>query len=631
MAEAIRHRGPDGSGVYADERVGLAHVRLSIIDLEGGAQPMANEEGSLRVVYNGEVFNFPTLREELESHGHRFRTRSDTEVLLHGYEEWGSGLPQRLNGQFAFAIYDRRTRSIFLARDRFGILPLFYALRDGDLYFASEIKALLASGEIAAALDPEGLDQVFTFWAALPPRTPFRGISTLEPGCCARWQGGRLAITRYYHVDFPEPAAEPSDALCRLDDLMRSAVGMRLLADVPVGGYLSGGLDSSAVCALASATSTEQLRTFSVAFDDPRFDESDHQRAAAGNAHSRHAVERISRSDIARVFPDVIRHAETPLLRTAPAPLYLLSRLTRRDGIKVVLTGEGADEVFLGYDLFKDTVVRLFCLRHPESRIRPRLFERLYPHEGAGARRGDFWAGYFLSSGSPGDPLFSHLPRFRPTCWIKDFYSPEFRHLLRDFDPLAELRAQLPANFAQWSPLGRAAYLELVTLLSPYLLASQGDRMAMAHGVETRVPFLDHRLFEFAAALPERSKLRGLREKDILRRWAPIALPRTVADRPKQAYRAPDVPPFVGPRPPEYAVELLQPASLRRTGIFDPQAVAGLLRRCQSGTATGTRESQALVGILSTQLWHHEFCERRSTAAPLPRASLRLTPKWEIA
>ena len=607
MAAAIRHRGPDGFGVYADSRVGLAHVRLSIIDLEGGAQPMANEDKNLLVVYNGEIFNFQELRRELEGHGHQFRTRCDTEVLLHGYEQWGPGLPRRLNGQFAFVIYDRRAQSIFMARDRFGILPLFYALKDGDLYFASEMKAILASGEIDAAVDPAGLDQVFTFWAALPPRTPFRGISALEPGTCARWQGGRLAIRRYYSIDFPAAEAESSDAVERLDQVMRSSVDMRMLADVPVGGYLSGGLDSSTICALASGLTDEQLRTFSVSFEDPRFDESDFQRAAASHAKSRHAVQRITPADIARAFPDVIRHTETPLLRTAPAPLFLLSRLTRQEGIKVVLSGEGADEVFLGYDLFKDTMVRLFCLRQPHSAVRPRLFERLYPNDGVGARRGDFWAHYFLGAGGAEDPLFSHLPRFRLTSWIKEFYSDEFRASLHDFDALGDLRDSLPPAFARWSPLARAAWLEMVTLLSPYLLASQGDRMSMAHGVESRIPFLDHRLFEFAASLPERSKLRGLREKDILRRWAPRVLPRAAADRPKQAYRAPDVPPFFGSRAPGYATELLQPSSLARTGIFDPQAVSGLLRRCRAGNATGIRESQALVGILSTQIWHQQF------------------------
>src|SRR5205807_8345537 len=293
MAAAIRHRGPDGFGLHADDRIGLAHVRLSVIDVAGGAQPMANEDGDVRVVYNGEIYNYLELRHELQLRGHVFRTRSDTEVLVHGYEQWGEGLLERLNGQFAFALHDRRTASLFLARDRFGILPLFYAERGGDLYFASEIKALLASGEIEAALDPAGLDDVFTFWAARPPRTPFRGVRALEPGCWAKWQAGRLSIRRWFDLDFPEPDAESPDALGRLDALLRSAVGHRLLADVPVGGYLSGGLDSSAVCALAAEASPAALRTFSVAFEDPRFDESSYQRAVAAAVTSRHAVQRI--------------------------------------------------------------------------------------------------------------------------------------------------------------------------------------------------------------------------------------------------------------------------------------------------------------------------------------------------
>jgi asparagine synthase (glutamine-hydrolysing) len=220
-----------------------------------------------------------------------------------------------------------------------------------------------------------------------------------------------------------------------------------------------------------------------------------------------------------------------------------------------------------------------------------------------------------MTGGSPDDPLFSHLPRFQLTARIKDFYSAEFRAGLGSFDPLAELRARLPAGFAAWSPLGRAAYLELTTLLSSYLLSSQGDRMAMAHGVEARVPYLDHRLFEFAAALPARSKLRGLREKDILRRWATGLLPPAVTRRRKQPYRAPDVPAFFAGRPPEYVEALLDPASLSRTGIFNPQSVAGLVRRCRAGRAEGFRESQALVAILSTELWHREFLD-----APAPRA-----------
>src|SRR3989454_766899 len=332
---------------------------------------MANEDGQVRIVYNGEVYNYRDLRRELEARGHVFRTRSDTEVLVHGYEQWGEAMLDRLNGQFAFAIYDRRMQSVFLARDRFGILPLYYAERDGDLYFASEVKALLASGEVDRGVDPEGLDEVFTFWGARPPRTPFRGVRALEPGCCARWGNGRLHVRRYYALDYPEAADQTPAALPALDELLRSAVGVR----------------------------------------------------------------------------------------PAPAPLYLLSRLTREHGIKVVLSGEGSDEVFFGYDLFKDTVVRLRCWQRPGSMRLPRLLDRLYPDLAPEVRKGAFWRGYFLSAGSPGDPLFSHLPRFGMTARIKDFYAEPFRASLRRFDPLAELRESLPPQFARWPPLGRTAYL----------------------------------------------------------------------------------------------------------------------------------------------------------------------------
>ncbi len=613
MAAALRHRGPDGFGCCASARVGLAHVRLSIIDVQGGAQPLGNEDGRVLVVYNGEIYNYVELRADLKGRGHRFRTRSDTEVLVHAYEEWGAPMLERLNGQFAFAIHDRRDDTVFLARDRFGVRPLFYSERNGDLLFASEIKALLASGEVPAAPDLGGLDEVFTFWAARPPRTVFQGVLSLEPGCFAVWRDGRLRVQRYYAIEYPEAREESPDTLASLDDLVRSAVGLRLRADVPVGGYLSGGLDSSITCAVAGAKSPHQLRTFSVTFEDPRLDEREFQLLVASQLRSRHAVQAIGAAEVARAFPAVVRHTETPLVRTGPAPLFLLARLTREHGIKVVLTGEGADELFLGYDLFKETAVRLFCLRQPGSRVRPRLFDRLYPYLGGRNRGGEFWRRFFLEAGPADDPLFSHLPRFRLTAQIKQFYSEDVQAALAGTDPLDELRASLPAAFPAWSPLNRAAYLEMVTLLSPYLLSSQGDRVSLAHAVEGRYPFLDHRLFELAARLPTRSKLRGLREKDILRRWARDVVPPAVLERPKQPYRAPEIPAFFTPEPIAYAAELLDQTSLTRAGLFDARSVAGLLRRCRAGTATGLRENQALVAILSTQLWHHQFMQ---TPAP---------------
>ena len=607
MTAALRHRGPDGQGTWVEESggVGLAHTRLSIIDVAGGAQPLANEDGQVVITYNGEVYDHVELARELEGRGHRFRTRSDAEAIVHGYEEWGDRVVERLNGQFAFAIVDRRRRRVLLARDRFGVRPLFYAIRNGTLWFASEVKAILAGGEVSTAPDLEGLDEIFTFWGTRAPRTPFAGIRQLEPGTLAVWRDDALRVERYYALDYPEMPVEPRDAVERLDAVMRSAVTLRMRADVPVGGYLSGGLDSSITCALATTESADVLRTFSITFDDPRLDESAYQRLVAAQVGSKHAIAHVSAGEIARVFPEVIAHTETPVVRTAPAPMFLLSRLARRGGIKVVLTGEGADELFLGYDLFKETVVRLFCLRQPRSAMRPRLFDRLYPylsHE----RGGTLWRKSFLEAGSPADPLFSHLPRMQLTSRIKEFYSHDVRSSLSAFDAAAELRDSLPASFARWSPVHRAAYLEMTTLLAPYLLSSQGDRMAMAHGVEGRFPFLDHRLFELAAALPVRSKLRGLHEKEILKRWARDVVPPAVTARHKQPYRAPDAPAFVDDEP-EYVTELLSDAAIARSGIFEPAAVAGLMRRARARRITSFAENQAFVAILSTQLWHEQF------------------------
>jgi len=618
MAAAIRHRGPDGYGFYVGQRVGFAHVRLSIVDIAAGSQPMTNEDGQIVITYNGEIYNHPELRRELEAAGHVFRTRCDTEVLVHGYEEWGVNVLQRLNGQFAFAIYDRNNETVFIARDRFGVRPLFYAQPHNAFYFGSEIKAILASGEVDAGIDPRGMDEVFTFWAARAPRTPFAGIAALEPGTYGIWKDGALWLRRYYELDYPEANAEPGDVIERLDEIMLRSVGMRLRADVPVGAYLSGGLDSSITASLAATASPHTLRSFSITFDNPRFDESEFQREVASDVGSIHAITAIGPNSIADSFPDVLWHTETPLLRTAAVPMYHLAKLTRDSGIKVVLTGEGADELFLGYDLFKEVQVREFCLRRRGSAWRERLLDRLYPDLMGQSRGGEFWRRFFLDAGPRSDPLFSHLPRFLLGSRIKDFYAPEFRAGIGGINVMAELRASLPARFFGWSSLNKAAYLEMTTLLASYLLSSQGDRMAMAHGVEGRFPFLDHKLYEFASALPTGSKLRGLKEKEVLRRWAARILPPRISARTKQPYRAPDAPSFFGANAPAWIADHLSGDAIRRVGIFSPTAVEGLVRRCNAGRVTGFRENQAMIGILSTQLWHNQFIEKTIDVAPLP-------------
>ncbi|MGH9347956.1 MAG: asparagine synthase (glutamine-hydrolyzing), partial [Vicinamibacterales bacterium] len=390
MAGALRHRGPDEFGVYRDQDAGLSHARLSIIDLASGQQPLANELGTVWISFNGEIFNYIELRDELEARGHRFRTRSDTEVIVHAYEEWGEEAFGRFNGQWAVALWDTVRAALVLARDAFGVRPLYVVEHDGRLYFASEVKALFAAApSLPRRFDPVGLDELFTFWTPVAPRTVFDGIEEVEPGTVRTYTrdgaGQRPPRVSSYTPGYPEDAAAGftgtlDEAVAAVRDGLEQATSLRMLrADVPVGSYLSGGLDSSLVAALGLRAKGAKFSTFSLRFDDPEYDETPFQRTMAEYLGSDHHEVLVSRRDIAAVFPDVIRHTERPVLRTAPAPLYLLSRLVRAAGIKVVLTGEGADEMLGGYDIFKEAKIRRFWAAAPGSRARPLLLKRLYP------------------------------------------------------------------------------------------------------------------------------------------------------------------------------------------------------------------------------------------------------------
>jgi len=634
MAGALRHRGPDGWGLAREAGAGLASTRLAIFDVPGGWQPMRGERGTL-LVYNGEVYNHPELRREL---GGDFHTTSDTEVVHRLLEREGAAALHRLNGQFALAWWEPAERRLTLVRDRFGVRPLYWAaLPDGGLAFASEAKALFASGEVAAVPDLVGIDEVFTTWGARAPRTAFAGVAQLPPGGLFVWQDGVvIAQRRWWAPDYDRDAPAARAAVGggsgersgsspaadgELADLLADAVRLRLRADVPVGTYLSGGLDSSLITALAQRASDHELRTFSVAFHDARYDERSFQQQVADALGTRHHVVEVGAREIADGFRAVVAHAETPLIRTAPVPLYLLAEATRARGITVVATGEGADELFWGYDLFKETALRELHAREPARA--EALLDRLYPYLDTPAeRRGPAWTRFFFEAGAASDPLFSHQPRIAATGVVRAFYRPEVAATLaraNGEDPLARLRAELPAGFARWSALERAAYLELTTLLEPNLLAAQGDRVAMAHGVEGRFPFLDHRVFAHSVALaPERKLGPGLREKAQLRALAQRLLPRAVAERSKQPYRAPEVAPFFGTHAPEWVEERLEARALDAVAIFDPARVTSLLRRCHTGKATGFREGMALVGILSTQVWHERFCARVGAGAAWP-------------
>jgi asparagine synthase (glutamine-hydrolysing) len=620
MVEALAHRGPDATGVYADAGIGLGHARLSVIDLEGGGQPIANEDGSVRVVLNGEIFNYLELRERLERGGHRFATRSDTEVLVHLYEDHGADMVHELNGQFAFALWDAPRRRLLLARDRLGIRPLFYTRAAGHLLFASEVKALFACPAVPRALAPRALGEIFTYWSTLGSGTVFAGIETLPPGCYLTLDEAGARTVRYWDWTFPAATApvitDAAEAAAELRALLVDAVRLQLRADVPVGAYLSGGLDSSAIVALIKHYTATPLRTFSLRFDEDEFDEGPYQQAMVAALGTHHTTLRCSRRAIGEAFPQTIWHAETPILRTAPTPLLLLSGAVRASGYKVVLTGEGADEVFAGYDLFKEAKIRRFWARRPDSAWRPRLLDRLYPYlrhspaaHAAFARRF-----YGRRLDTPAAPGFAHGPRWTTTQRTWQFFSADLRDTVRGWDPDTAIREILPAGFDGWRPLNRDQYVEAHTLLAGYLLSSQGDRMAMANAVEARVPFLDHRVVEFGSRLAPELKLRGLDEKHVLKRAVGDLLPEVIRRRPKQPYRAPDSASFFAAGAPlEYAAELLSERRLREAGYFDPAAVRRLVEKCRKGEAIGFADNMAFVGILSTMLVDQMFLRGTDT------------------
>ncbi|HLJ50806.1 MAG TPA: asparagine synthase (glutamine-hydrolyzing) [Bryobacteraceae bacterium] len=595
----LRHRGPDDTGLYVDGHVGLAHARLSIIDIDGGGQPMQTEDGSLAVTFNGEIFNYIELREELEGLGHQFRTRSDTEVILRMYQEFSDACVERFNGQWAFALWDRRIQRLLLSRDRFGVRPLYYTAAGNRFLFASEAKALFEYPEVERRIDIKALVQIFTFWVPLAPRTIFHGIQEIPPGHSVTVDKGGMRSYRHWTPHYTENTALNGDSGAQLLELLKSAVEQRLRSDVPVGAYLSGGLDSTLTAALIRRTATAPLKTFSVQFDDPEFDETPYQREAVAFLGTEHEEIRCTSADIGRVFPEVIRHTERPILRTAPAPLFLLSKLVHDRGYKVVLTGEGADEVFAGYDIFKEAKLRDFCARHPESHLRPLLYRRLYPYLPGLRAQSDAYRQAFFQTGE--DALFgSHISRWRMTSKLRLFLSESIRQELRDYDPYDDLRGQLPTEFPEWNWLNRAQHLEMTYLLPGYILSSQGDRVAMAHSVEGRFPFLDHRVAEFASRLPSHLKIRALREKYLLKTCARGLVPESIRRRPKQPYRAPEAAALTGT---EYVPELLSQDCIHKGGLFNAAAV----ERLTSKTLTGIGDNMAFVGILSTQILIDQF------------------------
>jgi len=611
MVAIMHHRGPDSFGFYTDDRVGLGHARLSIIDLKGGWQPIYNEDKAMCIIFNGEIFNYLELREDLLKKGHEFYTRSDTEVIVHLYEDRGVDCLKYLNGQFAFALWDRNNKRLFIARDRVGIRPLFYAFIDGSMIFASEIKALFTDNRVKREIDPFALDQIFTFWTTVPPRTAFKDIFELPAAHYMIIEDGNSKIKQYWDLDFTSNGSMTTEAEYaeQLRELLIESTRLQLRADVPVGAYLSGGLDSSVITTLIKKYTDTPLRTFSVTFSDEVFDESEYQREVIEYLNTDHSDIKCTYSDIGKIFPEVIWYTEKPILRTAPAPLFLLSRLVRASGYKVVLTGEGSDEILAGYDIFKETKVRRFLERYPDSKFRPLILKRLYPYLASSPVKSLKYAETFFRIDTNGYPAqyYSHIPRWVTTEKTKIFFSDHLKEELRGFKNTDELSLFLSDGCCKYDYLSQAQYIEAKTLLPGYILSSQGDRVAMAHSIEGRFPFLDHRVIEFCCKLPPHIRMNVLKEKYILKESMKDLLPASIIKRTKQPYMAPDSKSFFCGGALDYVQELLSEKYLQDTGYFNPKTVSMLIKKSKQSPILGFKDNMAIVGIISTLLLHDMF------------------------
>lgn len=615
MLQAVHHRGPEQLSGHVEGGVALGNARLKIVDLEGGTQPAVSHDPDVVVVFNGEIFNYLDVRDWLIAKGHPFRTRSEVETLLRLYLEIGTDLFRRIDGQFAIAIWDGQRKRLILGRDRVGIRPLFWTQDKGQIAFASEVKALREVPAVQLELDRQALLQTLRFWTVAGDTAAFRGVHQVPPGHYLVFepidQDPRLA--KYWDWPFPgdlEPLklADDEAYFQHFDQELRESVDRQRMADVPVASYLSGGIDSTVVAMCLGDLVPGRLRTYSVTFEDPEYDESSAQRKVIEHFGFDHESVHIQQGDVSDHFGQVVFHAETPLFRTAPAPLFLLSRRVNRDGVKVVTTGEGADEILLGYDLFREVAVRRFWARQPDSRWRGSLFRRLYAYlpQYRNPRYLNLLLDFYRSTLEDEDnPHYAMEVRWANGKALEVFLSPEMREVASSYDPVQHLDEWLPTGYQSADDIARAQWVEMQTLLANYLLSSQGDRMSMAHAVEGRYPYLDHHFIEFAARLPRRVKLRGLKDKFVLRHAFGDRIPREVRERPKVAYQAPDLKSFyVDGEAPEYVEELLSPDRIADVGLFDPQRVDQLVSKGRTSKLAriGMRDNMAFVLVLSTML-----------------------------
>ncbi len=585
MANTLAHRGPDDSGFYIDESLGFGFKRLSIIDLTSGNQPIYNEDRSVIVVCNGEIFNYKELRHVLESKGHRFYTYCDVEVLVHLYEEYGADFLNKLNGQFAFALYDRKSRILLLARDHVGIAPLFYTVADNAFIFGSEIKAILKHPMVKREADLTALDQIFSFPGLVSPRTMFRHISSLKPGHFLRIRDGRIEVKAYWDLDYPlaseiESEKPESYYIEKIDELLTRSVKYRLQADVPVGFYLSGGMDSSLTASIIRKLHSDQRHSFSIGFRQAEIDERKYQQLMANTVGSFHHDVIFDWPDISNRLKQVIYHAETPLKESYDTCSLTLSELVRKNGIKVVLTGEGSDELFAGYVGYR------FDMQRSEFDEDSHSVEMMMERE----IREKLW----------GDPDFFYERNqyeFRETK--QAIYSERVNENFSEFDSMNHELIDR-GKLAGRHPIHKRSYIDFKLRIADHLLADHGDRVAYANSIEARYPFLDVEFIDFVKTIPPNLMIKGSVEKYILKRLSEKYLPEQIINREKFAFVAPGSP-YLIRQDIEWIADLLSYQTVKKQGYFNPDTVERL-KKMYSGdnfNVNQTYENDLLMIVLT--------------------------------
>jgi asparagine synthase (glutamine-hydrolysing) len=607
MRDVLTHRGPDEAGVFLDEHAALGHRRLSIVDLKSGQQPLGNENASVWIVFNGEIYNHADVRPLLEAAGHRYRTRSDTETIVHAYEQWGDECVHRFRGMFAFAIWDAPKRRLLLARDRLGVKPLYWAVVNGRLIFGSEIKAILESGLVEARANDAALPEFLTTRYLSSDETLFRGIRRLMPGCRLVYENGTVTTQQYWDIPTGRSPASPAedqspvngDVVAEFRARLEESVRLRLMSDVPLGMFLSGGLDSSAIAALMARMIDRPLQTFSVAFSERAFSELEYSRAVARaiGAEAHEVV--IGANEFFEALPRLVWHEDEPIAHPSSVPLYFVSALARQH-VKVVLTGEGSDELLAGYGKYVRSLANwragaIYEALVP-SAVRRTVRDRLVPR--IPGRAGRLAGRSFLAlDHSPEAVFFDSFAAIRLEA-LRSLATPELLAHATTAAAYSASRAWFDRPGPQVSPLARVLYADQKTYLVELLMKQ--DQMSMAASIESRVPFLDHPLVEFAARLPDSWKLHRFTTKRILRAAATDLLPREILERPKMGFPVPFAQWMRGPSM-RIARDVLLDRRAAERGLFEPAAVEQLLARHARGDVPA---GDTIWSLLNLELWY---------------------------